>query len=299
MIAKEGRNACRESLLAERDSVLRAFLAGGLGVETLNLFREAVYRHYRTEGRRFQWRETREPYRILVSEFMLQQTQVERVREKYPEFLKAFPDFRTLAGASLREVLSRWQGLGYNRRAKSLQETARTVMVRHGGRLPSSREELLELPGVGAATAGALAAFAFNQPVAFVETNIRRVYLHFFFPREASVGDARLLPLIERSLDRRSPRSWYYALMDYGSMLRRYVRNPNRKSAHYRRQSPFEGSDRQIRSGVLRELVSSPGLTLPELARKTGSDFTRAEKIVEGLRREGFLLLCKGKYHIP
>ena len=289
----------RDDLLAERETVLESFRADGMEGKTVQLFRRTIYRHYRTRGRSLAWRETRDPYRILVSEFMLQQTQVERALEKYPEFLDAFPDFAALAGANLKEVLARWQGLGYNRRAKSLLGTVRLVVESHGGELPSSREELLALPGVGEATAGALAAFAFNRPVVFIETNIRRVGLYFFFPGEASVRDSELAPLLEEALDRRSPRKWYYALMDYGSMLRRFVPNPNRKSAHYKRQSPFEGSDRQVRSRVLRLLLRTPGRTVAGLAGAMGVEIARTGAVVAGLCREGFLTERKGKYYIP
>lgn len=299
MSGKKAESRLKDELLAERDAVLASFRAGGMDGKTVQLFRRAIYRHYRTRGRSLAWRETRDPYRILVSEFMLQQTQVERVREKYPEFLEAFPDFAALAGANLKDVLSRWQGLGYNRRAKSLLETARAVVDSRGGELPSSREELLALPGVGAATAGALTAFAFDRPVVFIETNIRRVILHFFFPGKVSVRDSELTLLLEKALDRRSPRKWYYALMDYGSMLRRFVPNPNRKSAHYKRQSPFEGSDRQVRSWVLRLLLVAPGRTVAELAGEMGVESARAGDIVEGLCREGFLSERRGKYCIP
>jgi adenine-specific DNA glycosylase len=190
MTVKKAEGHLGEGLPAERDAVLESFRAGGMEGRTVRLFRRTIYRHYRACGRTLAWRETRDPYRILVSEFMLQQTQVERVEDKYPQFLGAFPGFAALAGANLKDVLACWQGLGYNRRAKSLLETARAVVELHGGELPSSREELLALPGVGEATAGALMAFAFNRPVVFVETNIRRVCLYFFFPGKREVRDA-------------------------------------------------------------------------------------------------------------
>lgn len=299
MSGKKAEGCLGEGLPAERDAVLESLRADGMEGKTIRLFRRTIYRHYRACGRTLEWRETRDPYCILVSEFMLQQTQVERVEEKYPQFLGAFPGFEALAVANLKDVLACWQGLGYNRRAKSLLETARAVVELHGGELPSSREELLALPGVGEATAGALTAFAFNRPVVFVETNIRRVCLYFFFPGKREVRDGELAPLLEKVLDRRSPRKWYYALMDYGSMLRRFVPNPNRRSAHYKRQSPFEGSDRQVRSGVLRLLLHTQGLTEERLTEKTGVERERLGAVVEGLCREGFLVRRGGKYYIP
>jgi A/G-specific adenine glycosylase len=271
----------------------------GLAPETAVLFRDEVYRHYRAHCRRLAWRDTRDPYRILVSEFMLQQTQVERVKGAYHEFLAAFPGFSSLAEASLADVLVVWQGLGYNRRAMALLETARAVVKTHGGALPTSEEELLALPGIGKATAGALTAFAFDHPAVFLETNIRRVYLHFFFPRREAVKDGEILPLVEKTVDRSRPRRWYYALMDYGAMLKKSVPNPNRRSAHYQRQSPFEGSDRQVRSRVLRALLRSPGLTAGELSERAGVDAGRGGKIINRLAGEGFVVRRRGKYVIP
>jgi A/G-specific adenine glycosylase len=261
-------------------------------------FRALIYRHYDREGRSFPWRLTRDPYRILVSEFMLQQTQVERVLTKYETFLRSFPDFSTLASASLAEVLTLWQGLGYNRRAKALRETARLVVEEEGGALPEDPERLERFPGVGGATAGAVAAFAFGRPAVFLETNIRRVFIHFFFPPSETVRDREILPLAASTLDRRDPRRWYYALMDYGVMLKKSVANPNRRSAHYQRQSPFEGSDRQVRSGVLKTLLAEPGLRPGEVMDRVGVERERGRRIIGELRREGFLEAGGGRLRI-
>jgi A/G-specific adenine glycosylase len=296
---KTGRKAAPATEPVPAAAVRLSMKEKGLAPETVALLRKEVYRHYRAHGRRLAWRDTRDPYRILVSEFMLQQTQVERVRGKYHEFLAVFPGFSPLAEASLADVLAVWQGLGYNRRGKALLETARAVVEIHGGALPASAEELLSLPGVGKATAGALTAFAFDRPAVFLETNIRRVYLHFFFPRRKAVKDGEIFPLVEKSLDRRRPRRWYYALMDYGAMLKTSVPNPNRRSAHYQRQSPFEGSDRQVRSRMLRALLRSPGLTAGELSGMAGADAGRGQEIVNRLAGEGFVVRRRGKYVIP
>jgi A/G-specific adenine glycosylase len=261
-------------------------------------FRALIYRYYDQEGRSFPWRRTRDPYRILVSEFMLQQTQVERVLTKYEIFLQTFPDFPTLAAATLAEVLTLWQGLGYNRRAKALRETARLVMGEGGGILPEDPVRLERFPGVGGATAGAVAAFAFGRPAVFLETNIRRVFIHFFFPPSETVRDRDILPLAALTLDRRDPRRWYYALMDYGVMLKRAVANPNRRSAHYQRQSPFEGSDRQVRSGVLKALLAEPGLRSDEVMDRVGVERERGRRIIGELTREGFLEARGGKLRI-
>ena len=171
-------------------------------------FRRRLYRFFHDQGRQLPWRATTDPYHILVSEIMLQQTQVERVALKYDPFLQAFPDVWSLARAPLRDIMAAWQGLGYNRRALALQRIARRLTVDFDGRLPDSVDTLCTFPGIGEATAGALAAFAFNQPVVFIETNIRRVFIHCFFPGQSRVRDREILPLVDQTLDRLQPRPW-------------------------------------------------------------------------------------------
>jgi len=227
----------------------------GMTEPVISRFRTMVNRYYASNARPLPWRETDSPYHILVSEIMLQQTRVERVEEKYRVFLDAFPDLGSLARASLQEVLGVWQGLGYNRRAISLKETARQVVDRFKGTIPDSPEELKTLPGIGEYTAAAIAAFAFHRPVPLIETNIRAVFIHCFFLDREGVRDSEIRPLVEATLDAANPREWYYALMDFGVMLKRRVPNPSRRSAHHGRQAPFEGSDRQIRGKILRILL--------------------------------------------
>ena len=201
------------------------------------------------------WRKTRDPYKILVSEIMLQQTQVKRVIEFYAAFTKRFPTVQKLARAPLSEVLKVWQGLGYNRRAKYLHEAAKAIVARHAGHVPRSHEALVALPGIGAYTASAVRAFAWNEPDIFIETNIRTAVIHYFFPKSEKVSDARLIPLITAALDRKRPREWYYALMDFGSFLKKTEGNASRRSAHHTRQKPFKGSDREIRGAILKMLA--------------------------------------------
>jgi A/G-specific adenine glycosylase len=252
-------------------------------------FRQKIYRFFADHGRQMPWRETSDPYHILVSEIMLQQTQVERVVLKYEPFIATFPDVPSLAQASLREIMIKWQGLGYNRRALALQRLAQRLVTEFQGRLPASVEALRTLPGIGAATAGALAAFAFNQPVVFIETNIRRVFLHCFFGDQSGIRDLEILPLVDQTLDRARPRPWYYALMDYGAMLKHTVPNPNRASAHYQRQSTFADSDRQIRGLILKTLLGSLALSVKELVRAVGKSPERMRPLIEVLIQEGFL----------
>ncbi len=263
--------------------------AGRLTPAAVHRFRRHLYRFFHEQGRQMPWRTTTDPYHILVSEIMLQQTQVERVALKYEPFLNAFPDVWSLARAPLRDIMAGWQGLGYNRRALALQRIARLLVTEFNGRLPASVETLRTFPGIGAATAGALAAFAFNQPAVFIETNIRRVFLHCFFPGQSEVRDREILPLVDQTLDRKQPRPWYYALMDYGAMLKRAAPNPNRRSAHHQRQAPFADSDRQIRGLILKALLGSPALSVEELVEAVGKSPARTTGLIRRLIKEGFL----------
>lgn len=241
-----------------------------------------ILSYFRQHGRHgLPWRKTKNPYRILVSEVMLQQTQVSRVIEKYKQFLAAFPTFRVLAVAPARDVLKVWQGLGYNRRALMLQRCAQAVMREHGGKLPANYDALRTLPGLGPYTAGAVLVFAFNRPHPIIETNIRRVYLHHYFPNKKKVADAALLPLVVRTIDTKEPRRWFGALMDYGTHLAATVENPNVRSKHYAKQAKFEGSVRQLRGRVLAAFLR--GGALPR--------DPRLPKVVAVLKREGLIVV--------
>ena len=256
-------------------------------------FQQMVMSYYEQHGRDLEWRNTTDPYHILVSEIMLQQTQVERVTRKFPEFIRSFPDFATLAAAPLADILAVWQGMGYNRRAIALQRCAIRVMTDYHGSLPDDVETLATFPGIGRATAASVAAFAFNIPVVFIETNIRRVFIHLFFPHSEKVSDAEILPLVEQTLYRENPRVWYWALMDLGSSLKKTVSNPNRRSAHYSQQSSFEGSDRKIRGYILRILLKEHFLEEEEFFVRLAEDPYRIKRILVTLESEGFIQ-CKG-----
>ena len=261
-------------------------------------FRKKVLAYYDNHGRDLPWRKRVTPYRVLVSEIMLQQTQVDRVIEKYKEFLNAFPDFPALAKAPLPKLLKLWSGMGYNRRALSLKALAQVVVSEHKGRLPSDPDILLTLPGIGPYTAGAIAAFAFNKPVVFMDTNIRRVFIHEFLHDRRNIHDDELVPLVRQTLDSKNSRKWYNALMDYGSMLKKEQDNPNKRSAHYTRQSTFENSDRQVRGRILKVLVKGPPLTAARIVKETGMDAERVRKNLEQLEREGFLVKKRDRYLI-
>jgi A/G-specific adenine glycosylase len=259
-------------------------------------FVETVWGYYSAHGRHdLPWRipeanGTFDPYKILVSECMLQQTQVSRAIPKYGAFLRRFPTVSSLAESELGEVLRAWQGLGYNRRAKYLWQAAQCI--EQAGSFPSSPEALTKLPGVGVNTAGAILAYAWNQPAVFIETNIRTVYIHHFTGDADVVSDDFIRDCLERTLDRERPREFYWALMDYGSYLKTRVQNLHR-SKQYTKQSKFEGSKRQIRGQVLRELSNAP-LAARHLVHRI--DDERLSGVLDELVREG-LIKKKGEQY--
>ncbi len=228
---------------------------------------------------------------------MLQQTQVERVIPKYQAFLERFPDTKSLAAATLQEIYVLWQGLGYNRRARFLQRTAQEIESAHSGRFPHSSAELLKLPGIGPYTASAICTFAYNEPVTLIETNVRTVFLYHFFAGEDAVTDAQLLPKITQELWQDNPREWYAALMDYGSVLKKLIPNPSRRSKHHTKQSRFDGSVRQVRGELLR-LLSQGAMTRPELSTQLKSNAIHLETALTQLVKEKFLVEKDGRYEI-
>lgn len=252
-------------------------------------FRGIVLSWYADNRREMPWRETRDPWAVLVSELMLQQTRTERVLPKYIEWMNRFPDAASLADSPLDEILRMWNGLGYNRRALALARTARILVESFGGIVPDDQEELKSLPGVGRYTAAAVAAFAFGQPSVVIETNVRSVFLHHFFPGEKGVADRDLEPIVIASLDRTDPRNWYYALMDYGVELKRRFGNPSRRSASHARQPPFADSNRRLRGGILRALVDGHSLTAGELGRELPFSDERIHIALGELAAEGFI----------
>jgi A/G-specific adenine glycosylase len=262
-------------------------------------FRRAVWKYYRAHGRHdLPWRKTTDPYKILVSEIMLQQTQVSRVIEKYKEFLKSFPSVRALARAPLSEVLRVWSGMGYNRRAKYLREAAKEIVEKQKGRVPFVYSELVELPGVGSYTASAVRVFAFNEPDVFLETNIRAAYIDHFskiWVYETQISDKQILRIAAKAAEGQDPRTWHWALMDYGSYLKKSGVRNNHRSAHYMKQPTFEGSLRQVRGEILRRLMKGESGIQPFDKQRVKKKW---EKGLEGLARDGLIENKKGKWRI-
>ncbi len=239
------------------------------------------------------WRQDTRPYYVLVSELMLQQTQVDRVIPKFHAFITVFPDEKVLAAATLADVLKQWQGLGYNRRAKFLHGAAKEL-VRRGG-FPDDEEGLVALPGVGKNTAGAILAYAYNQPAIFIETNVRAVYIHHFFADSDEVDDKDIRELLEATIDHDNPHTFYWALMDYGSWLKKQGVRPGR-SRHYKKQSPLKGSVREVRGQIIAALASQDQ-TEPMLRKNIAAD-ERFQSALTGLLSDGLVTKTGSMLHL-
>ncbi len=257
-------------------------------------FKELVWSFARDNTRVMPWRSRPEAYEVLVSEIMLQQTQVGRVIPKFKSFISCFPDIKILAQAPLSEVLVAWSGLGYNRRAKFLHAAAIKIMTEFDGNIPVTKNELVMLPGVGENTAGAILAYAFNQPAVFVETNIRSVYFQHFFSSQAQVSDKELRAKVELTLDREHPRQWYWALMDYGAYLKKNGAAGLSRSSHYKKQTPLKGSTREMRGRIIKSLAEQP-LSEHELQKEVSAD-ERFEPAIQALVSEQLIVMHGSTY---
>ena len=260
-------------------------------------FRKIVLSNYRHAGRKFPWRGAA-PWGVLVSEFMLQQTQTDRVIPYWEKWMQKWPEPELLAAASLEEAMRQWSGLGYNRRCYNLKSSAAIIAEKHGGKVPADTSALRLLPGIGPYIAGAVACFAYNKPSVFIETNIRSCVIHCFFPGRDNVSDAEIFPILEAALDMKNPRTWYYALMDYGAVLKKLTPNPGRRSAHYSRQSPFIGSFRQARGAVIRSLASMGPSSAKELLVTSGLREDKLYGVLERLKKESLVAEAGGIYRI-
>lgn len=259
-------------------------------------FKEHIWEKGRQLYRDMPWRQNTDPYWVLASELMLQQTQVDRVIPKFHEFMTTFPTIKDLARAPLAEVLKIWSGLGYNRRAKFLHETAKKVETDFKGKIPETFETLVRLPGVGPNTAGAILAYSFNQPVVFIETNIRTVYFHHFFEDESLVSDAQLKQLVTETIDAEHPREWYWALMDYGAFLKKQGAGRIDKSRHYKKQTPLKGSLREIRGLILKALAVED-IESGVLQARLPQD-ERYAKALAALLSENMVQVTDGRLHL-
>lgn len=263
-------------------------------IDVITKFREKIYVFYYENKRDFAWRRDITPYSVVVSEIMLQQTQTSRVVHKFNEWMSKFPNFELLAKASTQEVLYAWQGLGYNRRALGLHDFAKRVVKECNGVVPKDPDTLRTFKSIGQNTAGSICAFAFNQPVSFIETNIRTVFIHEFFRNQQGIDDKQLLPLITLSLDKDNPREWYYALMDYGVFLKKELKVSNKASKHYSKQSTFIGSKRQMRGVVIKILSTVVAMPYDALERLVFAQLpdNRSNLLdaLQELQKEGFLI---------
>lgn len=262
------------------------------------LFQRQVYLTYKTHSRaHLPWRQTQNPYHILVSELMLQQTQAERVVPKYLLFIKSFRTISELAKAKPSKILRVWQGLGYNRRALYLKKIAETIAHTYGGKFPEEYSQLIALKGIGQSTAGAILNFAYNKATPFIETNIRTTYIHHFFKNSSSVSDTDILSLVSKTIDNKNPRQWFYALYDYGTQLKTSLGKRRTqihvKSTSYIKQSKFLGSNRQIRGEILRILLKIKKGSVPTIIKESKLLISIEAKLVKHiltqLEKEGFV----------
>lgn len=266
--------------------------------QTVGDFQELVLSYYHEHARDLPWRDVDEeglidPYHVTVSEIMLQQTQVNRVIDKFTGFITHFPDRESLAKATLTEVLEEWSGLGYNRRAKYLHDFA---LLTSDKPFPMTLEELLAHKGIGKNTAAAILVYAYDQKQVFVETNIRTVMLHHFFGDAPKVSDKEILTVVKDTLPEGSWREWYWALMDYGSYLKNNgVSHLNRATA-YKKQSAFKGSLRELRSTILRFLLDNGGATEGAIRGAVNDD--RYTLALKGLQKDGLVDENGGHYTI-
>ncbi len=269
------------------------------------LGREALRSWYAPRRDAYPWRGSHDPYAVWVSEVMLQQTQASRVVPAFGSFLRRFPTVRALAAAARRDVVRAWGGLGYNRRAVRLSEAARVIVRDHGGRIPRDPAALRELPGVGPYTAAAVASLGFGDPVAVVDTNVRRVVARVHLGIDGHDAPAReVATLADAWLDRDDPVTWNQAVMDLGREVCRPKPRcdvcPLARVCRFRlagsiagrgpkRQGPFEGSTRQVRGAVVRALRSHPSLTRTRLSAETGFTRERIDDAIGTLVTDGLV----------
>jgi A/G-specific adenine glycosylase len=257
--------------------------------EKIKLFQKKILAWYTENKRELPWRLKREPYQIFVSEIMSQQTQISRVVPKFETWMKNFPTVESLAAASVSEVLRYWSGLGYNRRALNLKKTAEIIVKNFAGKFPITEKELLLLPGIGKYTARAILCFAYNQQVAVVDTNIRKILVTQF---GFDGNEKELYLAAEQLLPKDKAYEWNQALMDYAAAVLK------KEKILIPRQSKFIGSHRYYRGQVLKYLLEHKKIELKKLGAVIKKDYSAPdkiwlEKLVLELIEEGFIVKKK------
>ena len=311
--------------------VIDSTVAGTVPDEAARRCRQSLLLAWWDAGHRdLPWRRTRDPYAILVSEVMLQQTQVSRVAPKFESFMARYADIGALAAASPADVIQAWSGLGYNRRAVNLHRLARAVAEKHGGVLPTDAAALRELPGIGAYTARAVASIAWDEPVAAVDTNVRRVLNRVVDGPQSTRGPAQTQALADQLLARDRPGDWNQALMELGALvclpvprclecpLRSVCRSAGSttaireqrvayRAAPSRPAERFEHSSRYYRGRIV-EMLRAEGtggaLTADEVGARLRLDYTDAdgpwlERLLGGLARDGLITWEDGRVALP
>lgn len=263
-----------------------------LSKKKISTIQTTVLDWYKTNKRNLPWRSTRDPYHILVSEIMLQQTQVSRVIPKYEEFLKRFPTVGKLASVSSAEVIRAWKGLGYNRRALNLQRAARVIVGEHNGKVPSDLEALRELPGIGRYTAGAIRNFASGIDTPAVDTNVKQ-FLDHFVPASAARTENDYYDLAEQLMPEGKAREWLHAVMDYSALVLKSNKvTGSTLRVEPRKSEPFVGSNRYLRGRIidrLRDQAQTASALFAAIAKPIDVEQGRFQALVTALQSEGFL----------
>lgn len=272
----------------------------------IKIFQRKILTWYKIHERDLPWRRTRDPYKILISEIMLQQTQVPRVIQKFNEWIEKFPTLTSLARSSTADVLASWSGLGYNRRAVNLKRTAEILMNEYNGRFPDSEKELLWLPGIGKYTANAILCFAFNKQVAVVDINIKKVIIVEFLRKRTVGRGGVVLQDVSREIDQLDDAlawkiaqqllpvglayEWNQALMDYSSSVLK------KEKIFIPKQSPFKGSRRYYRGKILKLVLAQKTIHISALEDLLEDDFSgkstgMLESILDELQKEKFIII--------
>jgi len=264
-----------------------------LSQEMIQQFQKKVLSFYQKQKRDLPWRNTTDPYKILLSEFMLQQTQVVRVVPFYERWITKWPTIHALASASRAEVLKMWMGLGYNTRAIHLHKAAQKIVSKHKGDVLKAMKHYKEIPGVGKYTSHAVQIFATNDNLVTVDTNIRRIFIHEFHLPE-TITEKELWKLAEQCLPPGKSRDWHNALMDYGALSLTAQKTGIKPKTQ---QSRFEGSDRQIRAQILRRLLKGT-TTLLDLQNTIGVEPIRLQRILRKMMDEQLLIKKQNRYQL-